>query len=214
MTSADEADRFREHHGAPVRLGRLGDRHAAARRRPAKAKPHVVWLGDHNYHANVHGLLRFLREGWRPLGERGLRLQVVGRNPSDEVLALAAELPGVDVLGLRRGPRRGCSPRRRRPWCPVWKGAGIKMKTLVLMGGGLPVATTTRRASRASRRVDGGTRGSRTNPLASRRPIGDLVANRERAAELGLAGRQLILDAHTWDGVIPQVEAVLERVAR
>ncbi len=212
VTSADEADRFREHHGKACDW--VGSAIATPQlvADPRRAKPNVVWLGDHNYHANVHGLLRFLREGWRPLGERGLRLQVVGRNPGDELLALAAELPGVDVLGFVED-LDGLLASASAAVVPVWKGAGIKMKTLVLMGAGLPVATTTVGIEGIDA-VDGVHARLSDEPAGLAAAIGDLVANRERGAELGLAGRQLILDHHTWDGVIPQVEAVLERVAR
>ncbi len=212
VTSADEAERFREHHGMDCDWvgSAIGTPELVAA--PRRAEPSVVWLGDHRYHANVHGLLRFLREGWRPLGERGLRLKVVGRDPGEEVLQLARELPGVDVLGFvddLDALLASCSA----AVVPVWKGAGIKMKTLVLMGSGLPVAST-------GVGLEGIAAVDRTHariadePVALATAVGDLVADRERSAELGLAGRQLILDEHTWDGVIDQIEAVLTRVQR
>lgn len=212
VTSAAEAERFRECHGLDCDWvgSAIGTPELVAN--PRQAEPSVVWLGDHRYHANVHGLVRFLREAWRPLGERGLRLKVVGRDPGDEVLQLAQELPGVDVLGFvddLDALLATCSA----AVVPVWKGAGIKMKTLVLMGSGLPVAST-------SVGLEGIAAVDRTHarvaddPVALATAVGDLVADRERSAELGLAGRQLILDEHTWDGVIDQVESVLGRVGR
>ncbi|MDO9354620.1 MAG: glycosyltransferase, partial [Solirubrobacteraceae bacterium] len=212
VTSADEAARFREHHGYPCDWVGSAIDTPALLADPPRAEPHVVWLGDHQYHANVDGLLRFLREGWRPLGERGLRLQVAGRNPGDELLALAADLPGVDVLGFvpDLAPLLASAS---AAVVPVWKGAGIKMKSLVLMGSGLPVASTTVGLEGIAARDRVHARVA-DDPAGLATAIGELVADRASGAALGLAGRQLVLDDHTWNGVIPQVEAVLERVAR
>lgn len=212
VTSQDEARRFTQQHGAPCDW--VGSAIATPElvATPRKAPPSVVWLGDHRYHANVHGLVRFLREAWRPLGERGLRLKVVGRDPGDEVLGLARELPGVDVLGFVED-LDGLLAQASAAVVPVWKGAGIKMKTLVLMGSGLPVAATPL-ALEGIAAVDGRHARIAEDPVALATAVGDLVANRERAAELGVAGRELILAGHTWDGVIGQIEAVLARVAR
>lgn len=212
VTSADEADRFREHHGRSCDWvgSAIGTPPLIAD--PRKAKPHVVWLGDHRYHANVHGLVRFLKEGWRPLGERGLRLQVVGRDPGDEVRKLAEELPGVDVLGFVEDLDQVLATSAAAV-VPVWKGAGIKMKTLVLMGAGLPVASTAV-GMEGIAAEDGVDARLADDPVALATAIGDLVADRERGAALGLRGRDRILNEHTWDGVIDQVEAVLHRVER
>lgn len=209
VTSADEADRFREHYGRSCDWvgSAIGAPEPVAQ--PRQAPPHVVWLGDHRYHANVDGLLRFLREAWRPLGERGLRLQVVGRDPGDEVLALAAELPGVDVLGFVEDLDAVLADSAAAV-VPVWKGAGIKMKTLVLMGSGLPVASTAV-GMEGIAAVNGEHARLADDPVALATAVGDLVADRERAEKLGTAGRELILAEHTWDGVIDQVEAVAER---
>ncbi|MBO9532625.1 MAG: glycosyltransferase [Solirubrobacteraceae bacterium] len=212
VTSAEEALRFREHHHAHCDWvgSAIGTPELVAA--PRKASPSVVWLGDHRYHANVHGLVRFLREGWPPLGERGLRLKIAGRDPGDEVLELARELPGVDVLGFV-DDLDALMAESAAAVVPVWKGAGIKMKTLVLMGSGLPVAATPI-GLEGIEAVDGEHVRIADDPVALATAVGDLVANRERSEQLGLAGRELILAGHTWDGVIGQVESVLRGVER
>ncbi len=212
VTSADESLRFKEHHGMDCDWvgSAIGTPELVAD--PRKAEGSVVWLGDHRYHANVHGLLRFLREGWKPLGERGLRLEIVGRDPGAEVLALADELPGVDVLGFVED-LDGVLASASAAVVPVWKGAGIKMKTLVLMGAGLPVASTSVGMEGIAAQ-DGVDARLSDDPAGLATALGELLDDREGAAALGLAGRQRILSEHTWDGVIGQVEAVLQRVAR
>ena len=212
VTSADEAVRFKEHHGMDCDWVGSAIGTPALVADPRKAGPNVVWLGDHRYHANVHGLLRFLREGWRPLGEQGLRLQIVGRDPGEEVLALAQELPGVDVLGFVED-LDGVLAGAAAAVVPVWKGAGIKMKTLVLMGAGLPVVSTPVGMEGIAAQ-DGVDARLSDEPAGLAAAIGALVADRDSAAELGLRGRDRILAEHTWDGVIGQVETVLQRVAR
>jgi glycosyltransferase involved in cell wall biosynthesis len=210
VTSADEAQRFEEAHAATCDWVGSAISTPPLVADPRKAAPNVVWLGDHGYHANEDGLVRFLREGWQPLGQRGLTLQVVGRKPSDEVLRLAAALPGVQVLGFV-DDLDALLARAAAAVVPVWKGAGIKMQTLTLMGAGLPVATTPVGAEGIAA-IDGEHARIADEPAALATAVGDLVANREQAAALGLRGRQLILDAHTWDGVIGQIETVLTRV--
>jgi glycosyltransferase involved in cell wall biosynthesis len=81
------------------------------------------------------------------------------------------------------------------------------------MGSGLPVASTTV-GMEGIAAVDGTHARLADDPVALATAVGDLVANRERAETLGLAGRELILAEHTWDGVIDQVETVLGRVQR
>ncbi|MBJ7470514.1 MAG: glycosyltransferase [Solirubrobacteraceae bacterium] len=212
VTSADESVRFKEHHGMDCDWvgSAIGTPELVAS--PRQAKPNVVWLGDHRYHANVHGLLRFLREGWRPLGERGMTLQIVGREPGEEVLALANELPGVDILGFVED-LDGLLASAAAAVVPVWKGAGIKMKTLVLMGAGLPVASTSVGMEGIAAQ-DGVDARLADDPVELATAVGDLITDREAGAALGLRGRERILAEHTWDGVIDQVEAVLQRVAR
>jgi polysaccharide biosynthesis protein PslH len=212
VTSADEADRFREYHGMSCDWVGSAIGTPALVAAPRAAQPSVVWLGDHRYHANVHGLVRFLREGWRPLGERGLTLKVVGRDPGDEVLELARELPGVEVLGFV-DDLDALLATASAAVVPVWKGAGIKMKTLVLMGSGLPVASTSVGLEGIAA-VDREHARIADEPLALATAVGDLVADREGAEQMGLSGRELILREHTWDGVIAQVESVLQRVQR
>jgi glycosyltransferase involved in cell wall biosynthesis len=212
VTSADEAIRFREHHGLACDWVGSAISTPPLVAAPQAASPSVVWLGDHRYHANVHGLLRFLREGWRPLGERGLTLQIVGRDPGDEVLQLARELPGVAVLGFV-DDLDAVLAQASAAVVPVWKGAGIKMKTLVLMGSGLPVASTAVGLEGIAA-IDREHARIADEPAALAAAVGELVADRDRSTALGLTGRQLIVDAHTWDGVIGQVESVLQRVQR
>jgi glycosyltransferase involved in cell wall biosynthesis len=136
----------------------------------------------------------------------------VGRDPGDEVLALADELPGVDVLGFVEdldGVLAGASA----AVVPVWKGAGIKMKTLVLMGAGLPVVSTPV-GMEGIAAVDGVDARLSDEPAGLASALESLLADRGAATALGRAGRDRILAEHTWDGVIGQVEAVLQRVAR
>ncbi|MEH3054948.1 MAG: glycosyltransferase family 4 protein, partial [Patulibacter minatonensis] len=137
---------------------------------------------------------------------------IAGRDPGDDVLALADELPGIDVLGFV-DDLDALLAESSAAVVPVWKGAGIKMKTLTLMGSGLPVASTTVGLEGIAA-VDGEHARIADDPVALATAVGDLVANRERAEQLGRTGRELILTGHTWDGVIGQIEAVLGRVQR
>lgn len=212
VTSADERVRFRKHIGLDCDW--VGSAIATPRliADPVQASPSVVWLGDHRYRANVDGLIRFLKDGWAPLGQRGFRLKVAGREPGAEILRLAEELPGVDVLGFVDDLDQLLGSAAAAV-VPVWHGAGIKMKTLVLMGSGLPVAATSVGMEGISFE-DGVDARVGDDPIQLAAAVSELLDDRQRATSIGQAGHARIVEDHTWDGVISQIEDVLERVQR
>lgn len=101
----------------------------------------VLWLSSLDYEPNVRGLLLFIDEGLDAIVRAKARLRVVGSGGSDAVRQRLSRTPGVDYWGyvpsLAEATRDACCA-----VVPVWEGAGIKMKTLTLMGLGLPVAAT------------------------------------------------------------------------
>lgn len=207
VTSDDEAVRFRDLYGGdPVVVPsavptpeRVAD--------PAAAGQVVVWLGDHRYAPNADGLLRFAR-AWGPLGEAGARLLVVGRDPSPAVQELTS-LPGVEILGFV-DDLDALLATCRAAVAPVWEGAGIKMKTLTLMGAGLPVAGTTVAFEGIAVRddQDGLVADDEQRLAAALRRVLETPAE---AARIGQAAHTTIVRDHTWESVVARYDDALAR---
>jgi glycosyltransferase involved in cell wall biosynthesis len=211
VTSDEEVERFRRtYRWRPEAIASAISVPAEAAD-PRAAGRAVVWVGDHTYAANVRGLLRFLREGWRPLGEGGAVLRVAGRHPPAELLRLAEELPGIEVLGFVEHLDALLS-RCAAAVVPLWDGAGIKMKTLALMGAGLPVAATPVGVEGLAVR-DGVHARVAATPGGLADALVELLDDRAVAAAVGKRGREFILRNHTWSGLVPRYERLLERAA-
>lgn len=207
VTSDDEAVRFRDLYGSdPVVVPsaipsppRVAD--------PAAAGKVVVWLGDHRYAPNADGLLRFAR-AWGPLGEAGARLLIVGRDPSPAVQELT-RLPGVEILGFV-DDLDALLTTCRAAVAPVWEGAGIKMKTLTLMGAGLPVAGTTVAFEGIAVRDDqDGLVADDEQRLAA--ALARVLDTPAEAARIGLAAHETIVRDHTWGSVVARYDDALAR---
>lgn len=173
---------------------------------PVHAEPAVAWLGDHLYGANVDGLIRFARQAWAPLGQAGARLLIAGRQPPPRVKQLE-QLPGVHVLGYVED-LDALLTRCAAAVAPLWAGAGIKMKTLTLMGAGLPVAGTPT-AFEGIHVRHGHDALIAEDPHGLATALRRLLDNRTIATDIGRHARHRILTDHTWDTVIQRFEAAL-----
>ncbi len=207
VTSEDEAVRFRELYGRDPFVVPSAIPPPAHVADPAAAPRDVVWLGDHRYAPNTDGLLRFAREAWAPLGETGARLLVAGREPTEAVRALT-ELPGVEILGFV-DDLAALLGRCRAAVAPVWEGAGIKMKTLELMGAGLPVAGTT--VAFEGIAVQHGVDGLvADDPSRLGAALAEVLDDPSRAAAVGHAAHARIVREHTWEHIISRYDDALE----
>ncbi|WP_431913217.1 glycosyltransferase family 4 protein [Micromonospora carbonacea] len=141
VTSADEADRLRRHHGraatfvlpscVPLPTGHL----------PRPQERELVWLGSFAYEPNLTGLRRFLAEGWPPLARAGFTLTLVGSGLAAPARAELRRHPRVRVRGYVEDLRAALAPARAGV-VPLWSGAGVKLKTLTLLAHAVPVFTT------------------------------------------------------------------------
>ncbi len=102
----------------------------------------LVFVGSMNYHANIDGIVWFVREEWPAIrkANEGLLLSVVGANPSPEVRELSKE-PGVEITGTVPDVR----PYYRDALAaivPLRVGGGTRLKILEAMAAGVPVVST------------------------------------------------------------------------
>jgi glycosyltransferase involved in cell wall biosynthesis len=168
------------------------------------------WLGLHHYAPNVDGLVRFVEEAWEPLGNDGARLLVAGRDPTARVNELM-RFPGVEVLGyverlddLFAGLGAAV--------VPLWRGAGVKLKTLTFMAAGVPVVATpvalegiTAEHGRHCLIAD--------DPPSLAAGLLRLLDGPSLAHRIGSEGRRLVTEAYTWERVGPRFVEAVERAA-
>lgn len=209
VTSADEGTRLKQLYGrtadavVPSAVDMPPEMH--------RGEVNVVgWLGTHEYEANVDGLMRFVTEGWATLGRDGTRLLIAGGSPPPRVRELE-RFPGVEILGYVKdldGFLGGLSA----AVVPIWKGAGVKVKTLTFMGAGLPLAAT-------PGAVEGIDAQSGRHFLVADDPRGlaqalrELIDDPERAGRMGAEARVLIAERYTWEKVGPRFCEAVERAA-
>lgn len=171
----------------------------------------IGWIGLLEYRPNRQGLIRFLEEAWEPLGREGYELHVAGAGVSPQVQALE-RFSGVRILGyverleeLLRGLAAAV--------IPLWAGPGIKLKTLTLLGTGIPVAATPV-AVEGLAVEDGRHCLVADTPAGLAAAIRRILDDRPLAERLAGEGRRLVAERYTWDVIGPAFVEAVERAAR
>jgi hypothetical protein len=143
VTSALEADRLREFLGRPadyVHASAVAPVSATYETCPASKV--ILWMGSFQYHSNTNGLNRFIEAGLPVLRAHGYSLRLVGSGASPEYAAELASIPGIEFRGFVPDLNEAVEGVKAAV-IPLWSGAGVKIKTLTLMGLGVPIAGTT-----------------------------------------------------------------------
>lgn len=170
----------------------------------------IGWLGSHEYDVNVEGLVRFVEEGWDELGRAGLRLLVAGGSPPPQVLELKRH-PGVEILGYVERLDELFS-QLGAAVVPLWRGAGVKLKTLTFMAAGVPVVGTPV-AVEGIEAQDGRHCLVAEEPARLAEAARSLVDDVSAARRIGAAGRRLVAESYSWPAVGSRFREVVERVA-
>lgn len=211
VTSQAESDRL------TVLYGRIPDAVIPSSiELPPKVTPNwessaIGWVGGLNYGPNLDGLVQFLESGWSQLAEQGAQLLIAGRCLPEHA-DLFASYRGVEVLGYVDDLNQFFS-RLGAGIVPLWSGAGVKLKTLTMMGAGLPLAVT-------PVGVEGLDVQDGEHCLIAQTGMGlatcltRLLTQREEAARLARAARALVTKNYTWDAVGPrfvdEIEATMD----
>ena len=180
---------------------------AAAERHSAT----VVMTGKMSYHANV-AAARHLLEDIMPIVWRlrpDVRVEIVGKDPSSIVLALARSNANVAVTGEVQDIR----PYLRRATvaiAPIVYGAGVQNKVLEAMAASAPVVATPLATSALSLK-DGCEVLIGHCPEEMALHILRLLENPELRAQMGSNARRYVASHHNWDGAVSQLETVYRK---
>lgn len=163
-------------------------------------KNRLVFVGQMSYHANVDGILWFIREFWDAIRRRfpELILTIVGSDPAPAVVAL--QQPGVievtgtvpDVLPYYQDAFASI--------VPLQTGGGTRLKILEAMAAGAPVISTALGAEGLNVVADAHVLLADANAESWVRALEE-VADPERRAAITSAGRELVCSEYDWDAL-------------
>ncbi len=179
---------------------------------PLPTAPRVVFTGTLNYRPNVDGLVWFRREVWPRVRAQvpDAALEVVGRAPVPEVLALAdgdGVTLAVDVPDVR--PHLDAA---RVAVVPLRLGTGTRLKALEAMAAGRALAGTA--CGLAGLGLDGQAVVA-DDPAALAAGVVSLLRDDARAAAVAAAGRAHVVATAGWDAIgAAYVDALRQRAGR
>ena len=170
------------------------DRYAMA---PLVAAPRVVMTATLGYPPNADGAIWFCREVWPHVRSAvpDAELEIVGRQPTAEVRALAAE-PGV-ALHFDVPTVVPYLHSARVAVVPVRVGTGTRLKALEAMAAGRPVAGTTIGLDGIGA-VDGVNAAIADDPVELAARVVALLRDNDLATRLAAAARQHVEANFSW----------------
>jgi sugar transferase (PEP-CTERM/EpsH1 system associated) len=167
-----------------------------------------VFVGALDYRPNVEGIRWFCRSVWpgivrvRP----GVRLSIVGRNPTVDVLRLAT-IPGVDVVGSVPDVRPHLAG-AAIVIVPLQLARGVQNKVLEAMAMGKPVLAS-RQAIDGLRVESGAHLLTASTPVEWERSLIRLLGDRAARRAIGAAGRAFVEENHRWERCLGPFTALL-----
>jgi sugar transferase (PEP-CTERM/EpsH1 system associated) len=174
---------------------------------------HLVFCGVMNYYPNVEGCVWFCNEILPKVRERHpkVRFSIVGAHPTEEVQRLGV-LEGVEVTGFVDDPREWLL-RGAISVAPLRIARGIQNKVLEALALGLPVVGT----DSATQGLGG--QNGRDYLVADDvdgqvEAVCGLLRDRDRARDLGLAGRRFVEENYDWEACLQPLDEVLERITK
>jgi polysaccharide biosynthesis protein PslH len=221
--SLDDAERLRElNPEATIRVIENGvdaayyadeeiERAHASARTEAPTRNRIVFVGSMDYHANIDAVASFAHEVWPSLHQQRPELifTIVGRDPADEVRALAS-ITGVEITGTVDDVR----PFYREAAAaivPLRVGGGSRLKILEAMAAGVPIVSTTLGAEGLKVEHGENILIADTNQDFSAAVIG-VVDDEEQRKRLSQAGRALVALRYDWSTVGGELASMYEEM--
>ena len=173
----------------------------------------LVFSGKMSYHANVTAVLYLVNDIMpRVWAQRsGVKLVIVGKDPTPDVQALAQRYPDrVAVTGMVPD-LRDYLRKASVAVVPVVYGAGIQNKVLEAMACGTPVVT--------SEKTTGSLQPGYEDALCVARDADDfaqrvvrLLGDASERDRLGRAGRHYVQTHHDWNAIAARLESIYAAV--
>jgi glycosyltransferase involved in cell wall biosynthesis len=211
VTSPEESERFTALYGRAPDATLVSAVDLPERVPPHAAGPRVIgWLGALDGAPPYDGLVRFVEEAWAPLGREGFELHIAGRGERAGLRALERH-PGVRIVGYVDSVDSFLSGLSAAV-IPLWGGQGVKLKTLTLLGAGLPVAAT-------PMALEGIPAEHGIHCMRGDDPLGLADALRQVAGDPQLEGRlregsrSLVESRFTWEQVAGRFTDLVEQTA-
>ena len=103
-------------------------------------RPVICFTGNMSYAPNSEAITWFFENVWSPfrLGEKGLSLRVIGRNPPDRLLSLFKDDPTIELVGYVPSIEKEIA-NAFIAVAPMVSGSGMQFKVLEAMAVGTPV---------------------------------------------------------------------------
>jgi len=171
---------------------------------------YVVFEGNMHFGPNIDAAQRLVRDILPLMRERmpDVHVGLVGRDPVDEVQKLSS--PAVEITGTVDDVRPYLA-RAAVFACPLQLGSGIKNKILQAWAMGRPVVATPQCLGGLSAQ-DGRNILVRSEPRAFADAVCELLADSDRSAALGAAGRETVLREYSWESQATIFESLLMSV--
>jgi len=172
----------------------------------------VGFLGNYPHDPNRDAVMYFLTEMWAELKRRvsGIKFYVIGRGPTQDILALASEDRDIIVTGQVDDVREYLE-KVKVFVSPIRLGKGFRGKTLEVMAMGIPVVST-RLGAEGMAVQDRDNIVLAENPDEFIRATEELFQNGELCRRIGLNGRRLVEENYSWQKGVEILDSVLERL--
>jgi glycosyltransferase involved in cell wall biosynthesis len=174
----------------------------------------LVFVGSMDWLANIDAVTWFVREVL-PLIRRerpAIRLAVVGRTPSQEILDLAAADPGILVTGTVPDVRPYLWG-AKISIVPLRIGGGTRLKIYESMAAGTAVVSTVVGAEGLAVQHPGNIRLAKTAAEFARECL-DLLDHPEERLRLAAAAREMVTARCSWKAVAREFEPILDSAPR
>ncbi|RKX27173.1 MAG: hypothetical protein DRP47_06960 [Candidatus Zixiibacteriota bacterium] len=177
-------------------------------------KPTLIFTGVMNYGPNIKAMT-FFCHSVLPLIEKQIpeiELAIVGRNPSEELIALGKSSDRITVMGTVDDLK----PYIGSAWvyiCPLITGAGIKNKVLEAWSSEIPIVATSLSCEGINVAPDEDILVADT-PVQFAEAVIKLLMDRKYAAKLAQAGRKKVLKQYDWESKAQALEQLFERAIK